>query len=742
MPRYDNGVFLSLGQDPVQKDVVELAMRIFDREQLQLIPAISLATPLPELEEIKRGGSTEATGLEWIGRDGRPWTERNRGDRGQAPYYNALHPRVQQAILSIVEEIAKRYAEHPAFKGVGLQLTADGFLQLPGLGWGFDDQTVAQFESETGIQVPASGSTRFAQRAAVLLGPQRQAWATWRAGRMLDLYQRMQRQLTAVRPDLKLYLAGAEVFKSSELRTALRPTLPSRPLDETMLEIGLDFARLAKEPGIVLLRPQQYSAPSPRATPLLDLKVNDAAELDRDLREAASRGALFYHPPNRLPLPSFDQRSPYRNSQLWLVAQLSPGADRNRQRFVRSIAMLDCDALFDGGWLLNLGEEEATRGLMHTYRRLPSGPWQPIAADCQPVTIRRCVHEGKSYAYLVNDSPWGAQVTLETTDAPVQELSGMRSLGAPQRAAMTVTHHIELRPYDLVALVSPQPGWEIKSATVDLPESAVAGLQDRIADFQARLIALQNQPALEVPENADFELPAQDDGSLLGWHRNDQAGVSVMLDEQHTQTGVRSVKLASNGPVGVLASDEFEVPATGRLEMAVWLRIADEQQQPTFRLAVEGTYKGERFYRHAQLGTGQGAVPLTGKWSQYVAAFDNLPIDGSSTMRVRFELFGRGEVWIDNLQLYHLRFTDAERFELFKLATSAQLKLKDGHVGDCLRLLEGYWPQFLIGQVPLTEAPLAQRPVERQAALPEPKAPAPGERRLFDQLRSWVPKWR
>jgi hypothetical protein len=294
----------------------------------------------------------------------------------------------------------------------------------------------------------------------------------------------------------------------------------------------------------------------------------------------------------------------------------------------------------------------------------------------------------------------------------------------------------------LVALVSPQPGWEIKSATVDLPESAVAGLQDRIADFQARLIALQNQPALEVPENADFELPAQDDGSLLGWHRNDQAGVSVMLDEQHTQTGVRSVKLASNGPVGVLASDEFEVPATGRLEMAVWLRIADEQQQPTFRLAVEGTYKGERFYRHAQLGTGQGAVPLTGKWSQYVAAFDNLPIDGSSTMRVRFELFGRGEVWIDNLQLYHLRFTDAERFELFKLATSAQLKLKDGHVGDCLRLLEGYWPQFLIGQVPLTEAPLAQRPVERQAALPEPKAPAPGERRLFDQLRSWVPKWR
>ena len=71
-PRYDTGALFSSGQDPMPKDVLEMLMRLMDREDLQLIPAIEFAAPLPVLEAIRRRGGHEAQGLEWIGADAAP----------------------------------------------------------------------------------------------------------------------------------------------------------------------------------------------------------------------------------------------------------------------------------------------------------------------------------------------------------------------------------------------------------------------------------------------------------------------------------------------------------------------------------------------------------------------------------------------------------------------------------------------------------------------------------------------
>ncbi len=59
-PRYDTGVFFSSGQDPQQKDVLEMLLRLMDRENLQLIPSLEFATPLPALEALRRRGGAEA----------------------------------------------------------------------------------------------------------------------------------------------------------------------------------------------------------------------------------------------------------------------------------------------------------------------------------------------------------------------------------------------------------------------------------------------------------------------------------------------------------------------------------------------------------------------------------------------------------------------------------------------------------------------------------------------------------
>ena len=93
-------------------------------------------------------------------------------------------------------------------------------------------------------------------------------------------------------------------------------------------------------------------------------------------------------------------------------------------------------------------------------------------------------------------------------------------------------------------------------------------------------------------------------------------------------------------------------------------------------------------------GGGQ-SVPIFPQWGRYVSQVDDLPLEGLTSLHVCFDLMGPGEVWIDNVQLYHLLFSRAKMVELSKLITLANVKLQGRQIGDCLQLLDGYWPQFL-----------------------------------------------
>src|SRR6185503_12014452 len=100
-------------------------------------------------------------------------------------------------------------------------------------------------------------------------------------------------------------------------------------------------------------------------------------------------GSLFYHEPQKARLASFDAKSPFgaANTYTWLVSQMSPAGDRNRRRFIHSLATLDSQAMFDGGWLLSLGQEESLKEVLSVYRQLPMAHFETVSAEFQP-TIR------------------------------------------------------------------------------------------------------------------------------------------------------------------------------------------------------------------------------------------------------------------------------------------------------------------------------------------------------------------
>ena len=270
-PRYDTGAFFATAQDPVRKDVLEMLLRLFDREDLQLIPMVEFAAPLPELEAIRRGrraGAPRASsGSAPTGPAGAP---RRPPQRGLAPYYNVLHPRVQQAMLGVLRELAARYAQHPSFAGLAVRLSADGYAQLPGPDWGLDDATIAQFERDTKLRVPGNGPQRFAERAAFLAQePHRRAWLEWRAAQLAKFYRRAYEELAAIRPGSRLYLAGAGMIGGPELEAELRPTLPRRTtIAAALLRVGIDARHYHDDQQrIVLLAARTHRCRKPISAP-------------------------------------------------------------------------------------------------------------------------------------------------------------------------------------------------------------------------------------------------------------------------------------------------------------------------------------------------------------------------------------------------------------------------------------------------------------------------------------------
>jgi hypothetical protein len=745
---YDGGILFSNGQDPLRKDVVELMLRMFDRENLKLIPAIAFNAPLPAIEDLKRHDVGRTSGVEWIGPDG---TVRHDGGgqiAGTAAAYNPLHPEVQDAMLAVVDEVLDRYAGHRSFAGLALQLSADGYAQLPGLAWGFDDQTVAAFEHDTGIKLAAAGPRRFAARAQLLLGPNRKAWAEWRCGRMTAFFRRLQERIESARSDALLYLAGAELFDSGDLRNALRPTLPPRPFDDALLEAGIDPELNAKLPRLVLLRPQHIRADTQLASRLIDVRINDSLELDRRVRDATHPGALFYHQPLRTALPSFDERSAPGGVRLPRTSQIAPSPQRGRQQLVHGLATLDARAMFDGGFLLPLGQDAALRELVQLYRKLPAGAWSNVALPTQPVTIRTTSHEQQGYIYLANDSPWPVELAVELAvpgGTRLVDLRGGQPITGLQRHGSHLQWRVSLRPYDVASAICSTANPQIAHAEVHLGADVEAELASRIQDFQARAIALQRQPPCDGLANASFELPVAADGAIAGWSSEGQSTLAVSIDPRKASSGNQSLKVASGGAGVALVSDEFQIPATGRMQIALALTGLDDGRQVPLRLAIAGVHEGQPFYRQAALEVAPDEPAEGGEWTTYVGRFDQMPLDGQAALRIRLELLGSAEFWIDDVRLYHLRFSESERLELFKLGTSAQLKLKDGQISDCYRLLEGYWPQFLLAYVPLTEEPVVQRRPQRQAALPQrPTERAPEKNGGFmNRFRQMLPSiWR
>ena len=256
IPKYDTGVFFQSGQDPLPKDVLEMLFRLFNREGLTLIPAVHLSSTLDELEQMLRQEADQSEGIALVDRLGKR-AAGGGASRGAGPHYNPLDPRVQMAVRRVLGELIERYSQHPAFGGLSLQLGPDTYALLPGEPWALDRVTLRRFAQETGApaaldpQQPAAGARP---------RDQQHAWLQWRGRALTRFYRDIVEDLSAQRPDARLYLAGGDLFTNPVVQPLLQPTIPNRlRVDEVLLQMGIAVEDFAAQDRIVLFRPERVA---------------------------------------------------------------------------------------------------------------------------------------------------------------------------------------------------------------------------------------------------------------------------------------------------------------------------------------------------------------------------------------------------------------------------------------------------------------------------------------------------
>jgi len=750
-PRYDTGLLASSGQDPRRKDVLEMLLRVFDREGIRVIPAVQLAAPFPRLEALRLGANEQTTGIGCVGFTGQSWLAENSSNDGLAPFYNPLNDRVQAELAELVGELADRYGQHASMAGVAVQISGEGYGLLPGIAWGFDDSTAAEFTKATGVALPRQGAERFRQRADVLLGEQRGAWSKWRTEKLSQLYTKLAQRITAERSDLRLILATEDVFAGPELQQRVRQAIAD-PTDfrQILADHGLDLAQLDNQAAITALVPHRLSVSDQLQGRALDLRLNTAAEQGDFVPAKQRRAELFYRTASRFRLPSFDERSPFGPEQTFLtIASQAQAAGANqRQHLVAALARNDALMIVNGGLRQLPSSDAKTRSVLQTIQSLPLQSAKTRTQRQQPVVMRVYRSNQATHVMLVNEAPWPVQAEVmlsgtqscdwqklgesgRTTDPSLLEtLSGKLSgkLSGNKQA-----WQVELQPYDVQAWRFTDGKLRVSELRIALSEVARQDLQQRIQEIQSRAGNLNIERPFDQLQNPGFELG--DSGTqVVGWQPSQGEFGTIGIDLTAPHSGAKALRLKSEDAMGVaVQSHLFPSPDTGQLMVSVYLRVDQFDPAARLQIAVLDQNEGSRYHQLAVLNKEQ--LKRNG-WHPYQIALNDVPFGDREQLRLHFHLTGNAEVLVDDVQLYDLRFNEARRQAIVKRLIAANIALEQGQVVDCLRVVDDYWSRYLVEYVPQTDT------ITFQAAKQSPTTDVPAEEKkgIASRLRGLVPR--
>ncbi len=723
--RFDSGTFFSDGRSPEIKDFVELLCNHLDRSGLQLILSMNLNSPLPGLSKWEIDDSKNA-GLVQTNLEGKNWPAESEQSHRRI-LYNPLHARVQTELEQIIRSVSNRYAGHPCFKGVTLELGESSHVIFAGDRWGYDDATLRKYESATQSKLPTRDALPSAMQGALRL-----AFLNWRARELSEFHVRLADIVRSAKADAKLFLNPVALWQRQPSQEEyVDPTAASRNLSDTLLSAGIDAGSLKPHTHIAILRGQSECAlGSDLERAWLSRAASDAGLLYASLGNTS--GTVQLHKPIGIVIPeaqklqSFGametQQAPAVAHPTWcypIAANLGPEI---RKGLIEQLYREDSLLVADGTWMPPQGDTTQLAMFRRTLTELPNVPMQTVKIDRDDSNVRlRSVKVGSdTYLQLINNASWTEQVTMDVKIAAINgvyEVLGGRELkilgdaNSSQSSSrvdangtrMSTVWQFEIPPYDLIAFKITDPQFKLNSFIHSPDPSLIAEMKSEIDDLENMMALVSDTARAESLDvlGGDFEQWV-DGGRPLGWTVSTLPQVSIRQESSLPHSGSSCVLIENRNQSQVSAwmqSEKIRIPESGRLVVTAWVRVPAAGKQPqVLRLSLIGrTHDGRRYQRSHQFGPQPAGAEIAIDWGKRpVTLFvTDLPSADLAELYVAFDLVGPGRVWVDDIQAQEAYLSPDERIQIRGQIFLAKEKLRDNNAYPAEQVLSSHLARYL-----------------------------------------------
>lgn len=691
--RFDSGTFFSDGRSPDQKDVVELLLRMADRDRRRVVLLLNLESGLP----IQASGEQDASAL---AQQAVSPTVQNPSDKTQQ--LNPLNSRVQDSVRAAFKEIVSRYGHHKSMSGIGIELGRKSHLAFRGDRWGYSAENLRAFEKDAGGKLSDSASLAdvFSQDAI------RSSYLNWRAAELAKLYQELAQTVRTANPNAKLYINPSRLWQTRPTTGEFYdPSTALRSPGTLLLGCGLDVTQLASIDGLELIsagRPHSDNSVS-SAEWMLDLASSQclshltATEKHTSIVQTRSTSIQLVNESDQEGVPST------------VYPALTASGRHAVKDLISSIYDSDRIELTTGSWAPRQGDTQLQREIFATLREFPPAALNLSATGgLSNIRIRQGSHANKTYVQIVNSAPWQEEVVLtlqHPSDANVRELGitpSRLSIDTSSRRRDVQTWTIQVRPFDLVGIEVDSTDVSIMSDEHSSPPETAEYIAAELSSVEA-VVTRAGDPTQQRPMvdlGGDFERWTSSK-TPLGWTLSALPQVSLERSAELPHSGRSSLVVANRGRANTSAwiqSRPLAPPSTGRLLVSTWLRASAAAEPMLVRISVSGRLaNGEAYERSTLVG---GRSPLGKRlpidWGQrpFQLHVNDMPLKQLESMQVAVELVGSGRIWIDDVEVYGLELMPEEWRHLRGQILVAQDQLREGNPYPAYQLLESHWGQY------------------------------------------------
>jgi len=409
---------------------------------------------------------------------------------------NFIHPRVEAAYLKVVDDLALKFGDSPAWKGIYLMPFPHQFGIGPAfcprlgdpLSVGYGDVTVRAFEAETGVRIPAgAGPDRFRARHAFLTGTEmREKWIDWRCRRQRDVAVKIRDVLHGYRDDLMCVMTN--YTSDTRLNTWLRDdALSYREMNRLY---GFDAGLFAGLDGIWYGRYMLFAGGTGDSPVRRIHRINAEAATDYARGQARTVGIMDAWKEVYVPMPKESgwPRGPIRTLP-------KPAGDYWKEAFMQAFVQHDARLITFGFADVGqqVGQEQKVREIARVVTALPAAelPLVKGTGMDENIAVRAGPVDGRYWVVAANPGCWSVRGKIT--------LKGVRTVQRAWDGAQVKTVRgkggtrflpFELSPYGMEAYVAgPGTAKAVSAAPEVFGETGVDSMRRTTDEWMSELVA-------------------------------------------------------------------------------------------------------------------------------------------------------------------------------------------------------------------------------------------------------------